>query len=125
MRKSLWEKNHLEFHGLWLRSFLLKSPIRSDSDTLKICIYMIKWKIRYKEAGKAFNHLMKGNKKREVAQNNTINKEKLTPETVIDLIFYIFILSPTKIFLLLSAFLKVEKPSLTYCNLLFCRSQRH
>lgn len=71
---------------------------------------MIKWQIRYKETGKAFNHLMKGNNKREAAQNNPINKDKFTPESLMDLTFYIFILSLTKGFFLLSAFLKVEKP---------------
>lgn len=69
---------------------------------------MIKWQIRYKETGKAFNHLMKGNKRRKAAQNNTINNDKFTPETATDLVFYIFILSFTKPFLLLlSVFLKV------------------
>lgn len=124
-RKSLWKKNHLEFLGLWLRSFLFKSPIRSDRDSTKICIYMIKWQIRYKETGKAFNHLMKGNNKREAAQNNPINKDKFTPESLMDLTFCIFILSLTKGFFLLSAFLKVEKPWLPYCNFLFHRLQKH
>lgn len=59
---------------------------------------MNKWQIRYKETGKALNHLMKGNKKREAAQNNTVNKDKFTPETVMDLIFYILILSFIKAF---------------------------
>lgn len=79
--------------------FLFKSPVRSVSDIVKICICVIKWQIRYKETGKAFNHLMKGNRKRKAAQNNTINKDKFTPETAMDLIFYIFILSLTKSFL--------------------------
>lgn len=59
---------------------------------------MNKWQIRYKETGKTFNHLMKGNKKREAAQNNIVNKDKFTPETVMDLIFYVFILSLIKAF---------------------------
>lgn len=79
--------------------FLFKSPVRSVSDSVKICICVIKWQIRYKETGKAFNHLMEGNRKRKAAQNNTINKDKFTPETAMDLIFYIFILSLTKSFL--------------------------
>lgn len=105
MRNSLWKKNHLEFHGLWLRSFLSKSPVRSDSDSVKIYNCVIKWEIRYKETFKAFNHLMKGNKKREVA-HNTINKGKFISETAMDLIFYILILSLTKAILCHQCFSK-------------------